>query len=48
MFDSYVRETAAGAGGGSEVEELEKLSETKAGGDTSDEEFRRAREKILH
>jgi uncharacterized membrane protein len=30
------------------VEELAKLSEIKARGDISDEEFRRAKEKILH
>ncbi|MEU0369762.1 SHOCT domain-containing protein [Streptomyces sp. NPDC006283] len=46
-LDSYIRETAAGAGGRSGVEELAKLSEMKARGDISDEEFRRAKEKIL-
>ncbi|MFE3139106.1 SHOCT domain-containing protein [Streptomyces scopuliridis] len=47
-FDTYVRETAKGAGGTSEVEELAKLSEIRAKGDITDEEFRRAKEKILH
>lgn len=46
-FESYMRETAAGAGKPSEVEELAKLSEIKARGDLSDEEFQRAKEKIL-
>jgi hypothetical protein len=47
-FDTYVRETARGAGGISEVEELAKLSEIRARGDISDAEFHRAKEKILH
>jgi hypothetical protein len=47
-FDAYIRETAGGAGRTSEVEELAKLSEIRAKGDISDEEFRRAKEKILH
>lgn len=47
-LDSYIRETAGGAGRPSEVEELAKLSEIRARGDISDEEFRRAKEKILH
>ncbi|MEV4973681.1 SHOCT domain-containing protein [Streptomyces scopuliridis] len=47
-FDSYVRETARGTGGTSEVDELAKLSEIRAKGDITDEEFRRAKEKILH
>lgn len=47
-FDAYIRETAAGAGRTSDVEELAKLSEIRARGDISDEEFRRAKEKILH
>ncbi|MET7291091.1 SHOCT domain-containing protein [Streptomyces griseoloalbus] len=47
-FDSYVRETAKGADGrpGS-VEELARLSEIKARGDISDDEFRRAKELVL-
>ncbi|MGW1375064.1 SHOCT domain-containing protein [Streptomyces sp. NPDC002446] len=47
-FDAYVRETARGAGPTSEVDELAKLSEIRARGDITDEEFRRAKEKILH
>ncbi|MEU8835032.1 SHOCT domain-containing protein [Streptomyces sp. NBC_01707] len=46
-FDSYVRETA-GTPKPSAVEELAKLSEIKARGDLTDEEFQRAKEKILH
>jgi uncharacterized membrane protein len=46
-MSAYIRE-AVGEGGTSEVEELAKLSEIKARGDISDEEFRRAKEKILH
>ena len=47
-FDSYIRETAGGAGPHSEAEQLAKLSEIRARGDISDEEFRRAKEKVLH
>lgn len=47
-FDAYIRETAAGAGGASHAEQLAKLSEIHARGDISDEEFRRAKEKMLH
>lgn len=47
-LDTYVRETARGTGGISEVEELAKLSEIRARGDLSEEEFRRAKDKILH
>ncbi|MGP8304163.1 SHOCT domain-containing protein [Streptomyces inhibens] len=47
-LDTYVRVTARGAGRTSEVDELAKLSEIRARGDISDEEFRRAKEKILH
>lgn len=47
-LDTYVRETARGAGPTSEVDELAKLSEIRARGDISDQEFRRAKEKILH
>ncbi|MEW2079376.1 SHOCT domain-containing protein [Streptomyces sp. NPDC012403] len=47
-FDSYVRETARGAGGRtSSVDELARLSEIKARGDISDDEFRRAKELVL-
>ncbi|MEU1377810.1 SHOCT domain-containing protein [Streptomyces triculaminicus] len=47
-FDQYVRDTAGGTGRRSEADELMKLSEIRARGDISDEEFRRAKEKILH
>ncbi|NBM19283.1 SHOCT domain-containing protein [Streptomyces sp. GC420] len=46
--DTYIRETAGTAGRTSEVEELAKLSEIRARGDISDEEYRRVKEKILH
>ena len=47
-FDSYVRETARGGGGGtSSADELAKLSDMRARGDISDEEFRRAKELVL-
>jgi ABC-type multidrug transport system fused ATPase/permease subunit len=43
-FDEYVREQA---GGGSSVDELHKLSELKAKGNLSSEEFERAKAKLL-
>lgn len=43
-FDEYVREQA---GGGSSADELHKLSELKAKGDLSSEEFERAKAKLL-
>jgi len=46
-MDRYIKETA-GAGGSSQVDDLARLSEIRARGDISDEEFRRAKEKILH
>ncbi|MEU6802200.1 SHOCT domain-containing protein [Streptomyces neyagawaensis] len=47
-FDSYIRETAAGSGGRtSSVDELTRLSEIRARGDITDEEFRRAKELVL-
>ncbi|MEU1850510.1 SHOCT domain-containing protein [Streptomyces sp. NPDC019990] len=45
-FDSYIRKTAAG-GRGSSVDELTRLSEIRARGDITDEEFRRAKELVL-
>lgn len=42
-FESYVRETA----GGSPADELTKLSDLKEKGTISDEEFARAKEKLL-
>lgn len=50
-FEDHIRETAAGGGGAqptNEVEQLAKLSEIRSKGDISDDEFRRAKEKILH
>jgi uncharacterized membrane protein len=48
-FDEQVREAAgSGAQPQSEAEQLAKLSEIRAKGDISDDEFRRAKEKILH
>ncbi|MFE7237964.1 SHOCT domain-containing protein [Streptomyces sp. NPDC057580] len=46
-FESYVRE-AVGTAKPSAAEELAKLSEIKARGDLTDEEFQRAKAKILH
>ncbi|MFI2347961.1 SHOCT domain-containing protein [Streptomyces sp. NPDC019443] len=47
-FDSYIRETAKGGGGRpSSVDELARLSEIRARGDITDEEFRRAKELVL-
>ncbi|MEU2894498.1 SHOCT domain-containing protein [Streptomyces sp. NPDC001273] len=47
-FDRYVREAAKGSDGRrSSVDELARLSEIKARGDISDDEFRRAKELVL-
>ncbi|MFC9503485.1 SHOCT domain-containing protein [Streptomyces sp. NPDC057002] len=47
-FDSYIRETAkSGEGRGSSVDELARLSEIRARGDITDDEFRRAKELVL-
>ncbi len=47
-LDSYIRETAKGTGERtSSVDELARLSEIKARGDISDDEFRRAKELVL-
>ncbi|MFJ7045623.1 SHOCT domain-containing protein [Streptomyces sp. NPDC101112] len=47
-FDSYIRETAADSGGRTtSVDELTRLSEIRARGDITDEEFRRAKELVL-
>ncbi|MFG2944457.1 SHOCT domain-containing protein [Streptomyces adustus] len=43
-FDSYIRQTATTP---SSVDQLAKLSELRSKGDITDEEFRRAKEKIL-
>jgi uncharacterized membrane protein len=44
-FDSYIRQTA---GAGASADELTKLSALKAKGELSEEEFQRAKEKVLH
>ncbi|WEH41413.1 SHOCT domain-containing protein [Streptomyces sp. NBC_01218] len=46
-FETYIRETAGGSGGLTPAEQISKLSEVRARGDISDEEFQRAKEKIL-
>ncbi|MER6733250.1 SHOCT domain-containing protein [Streptomyces puniciscabiei] len=45
-FDTYVRETAGGAGPSS-ADELAKLSQMRAHGDITEEEFVRAKELVL-
>ncbi|MGY6021820.1 SHOCT domain-containing protein [Streptomyces spinosirectus] len=47
-FDDYIRETAGPAARASEADQLAKLSEIRSRGDISDDEFQRAKEKILH
>ncbi|MEU1277121.1 SHOCT domain-containing protein [Streptomyces sp. NPDC005805] len=48
--EDYIRKTAGNdaAEGPSKAEQLAKLSEVKARGDLTDEEFQRAKELILH
>ncbi|GAA1425359.1 SHOCT domain-containing protein [Streptomyces thermospinosisporus] len=47
-FDDYIREAAKGTGGSAgRVDELARLSEIKARGDITDEEYRRAKEMVL-
>ncbi|MEU2491329.1 SHOCT domain-containing protein [Streptomyces sp. NPDC007883] len=43
-FNAYIRQTAKGTGTG---DELARLSELKAKGDLSEEEFQRAKQKLL-
>ncbi|WP_369030783.1 MULTISPECIES: SHOCT domain-containing protein [Streptomyces] len=45
-FNAYIRQTAAG-GRTSSVDELARLSEIRAHGDITDDEFRRAKELVL-
>ncbi|MEV5508040.1 SHOCT domain-containing protein [Streptomyces orinoci] len=45
-MDQYIRDTTGG--GRSEIDELRTLSDLRNRGDITDEEFRRAKEKILH
>ncbi|MGG7575644.1 SHOCT domain-containing protein [Streptomyces sirii] len=46
-IDAYIRETAT-RGGTSHADELAKLATLKEKGDISEEEFQRAKDKILH
>ncbi|MYX35600.1 MULTISPECIES: SHOCT domain-containing protein [unclassified Streptomyces] len=46
-FDEYVRETAGGGTAAGGVDALAKLSELKAKGDLTEEEFQRFKEKVL-
>ncbi|MGI5366370.1 SHOCT domain-containing protein [Streptomyces iakyrus] len=47
-MDSYIRETARGGGDRpSSVDELTRLSEIRARGDITDEEFRKAKDLVL-
>ncbi len=46
-FDTRVREAAGGTSRHSSADELSKLSEIRARGDITDEEFRRAKELVL-
>ncbi|MFI6289507.1 SHOCT domain-containing protein [Streptomyces sp. NPDC051018] len=48
-FQSYIRQTAGtgGGAGGSHADQLAKLAELKEKGSITDEEFQRAKEKIL-
>ncbi|WP_329215050.1 SHOCT domain-containing protein [Streptomyces sp. NBC_01485] len=46
-FDSYIRETAKGGTPSSSVDELARLSEIRARGDITDEEFAKAKQLVL-
>ncbi|NUP39939.1 MAG: SHOCT domain-containing protein [Streptomyces sp.] len=46
-FDAYVRKTAGTGQGGSRADELAKLADMKNSGHLTEEEFQRAKEKIL-
>ncbi|MFE0459947.1 SHOCT domain-containing protein [Kitasatospora sp. NPDC058965] len=47
-MQEYIRETAgSGGGGGSNVDQLTKLADLKARGELTQEEFDRAKEKLL-
>jgi hypothetical protein len=46
-FDDHIRETAGAQSRPSSIDELAKLSEIRARGDISDDEFRRAKELVL-
>ncbi|MCX5086299.1 SHOCT domain-containing protein [Streptomyces sp. NPDC056121] len=46
-FDSYIRKTASGTDRPSSVDELARLSEIRARGDITDEEFSKAKQMVL-
>ncbi len=46
-FDAHIREAAGGVGRPSSIDELAKLSDIRARGDITEEEFRRAKELVL-
>ncbi|MFE0512286.1 SHOCT domain-containing protein, partial [Streptomyces sp. NPDC058964] len=46
-LDSYIRQTAGTESSPSSVDQLAKLSEIRARGDITEEEFRRAKAKVL-
>ncbi|MEU3930920.1 SHOCT domain-containing protein [Streptomyces sp. NPDC029044] len=46
-MDSYIRQTARGGEPTSSVDELTRLSEIRARGDITDEEFRKAKDLVL-
>lgn len=47
QFDDYVRTTAGTAGGGSVADELAKLADLKANGTISEDEYDKAKAKLL-
>jgi hypothetical protein len=47
QFDAYIQQTAGSGGGGSAVDELAKLAELHDRNKLSDEEFERAKAKIV-
>ena len=47
-FDDYIRETVGSGTPGGGADELAKLSELKSRGELTDQEFQRAKEKLLH
>ncbi|CAL9372902.1 hypothetical protein SUDANB105_00900 [Streptomyces sp. enrichment culture] len=46
-FDDYIKKTAGEGGRASSADELAKLSDMRARGDITDDEFRRAKELVL-
>jgi hypothetical protein len=47
QFDTYIQQTAGGTAEPSSVDQLAKLSEIRARGDITEEEFQRAKAKVL-